>query len=189
MAGKKGAEDFYFLKRLVSVFPKRKLSLFLPRWHKIRLNKIMQKQGTLWIVKVLRTERIFVFLSCLIVFPGNCIKLRTSIQPRHKPYANGESDIPVRCILKQSFENFVFNLSYHLIYSASIRVTEVNVHWAASVVSRNLLRDLISWCKLVKAELCFAVISLPPAYITSFKTKLDVLQSIALVPRDIPFVW
>lgn len=95
----------------------------------------------------------------------------------------------VRCIFKNVLRiNFVFNLSYHLIYSASIRDTEGNLQWADSVVSRSLLSDLISWCKLVKAEWCSAVISLPPAYITSFKSNLDILQSIAVVPRDIPFV-
>lgn len=55
-----------------------------------------------------------------------------------------------------------------LFFSAGTGDLEVNFQSAVSVVSRGLLRDFISWCKLVKAELCSALISLLPAYITSF---------------------
>lgn len=141
--------------------------------------------------KILRTEIIIVFLSCLI----DSLALVSSSEQAFSLGMNfmlmeNLTYLLPRCIFFFNVLriNFVFNLSYQLIYSASIRDTEVNLLWAVSVVSRSLLRDLISWCKSVKAELCCAVISLPPAYITSFKTNLDILQSIAVVPRDIPFV-
>lgn len=59
-------------------------------------------------------------------------------------------------------------LTWALIFHAHIGDPEVNLQCTVSVVSRDLLRNLIYLCKLVKAELCSALIRLLPAYITTF---------------------
>lgn len=102
---------------------------------------------------ILRTERIIAFMSCLIAFL--CINLRTNIKAWCKPY--------IRENLAYLFDKQLvlrINFTWAINFFFCLRDNEVNLCCEQKPTQ-------LSCCKLVKAEVCSAVITLPSECIFS----------------------